>query len=160
MTARLNYIQTSPTFFKKYQDFSAALKSTNTVEPAILNLIDIRASQINGCTFCLDMHVKEAKLRGERDLRVHHVAIWRESPLFDAREKAAFAWTEALTQLTGAGISDEVYNEARKHFSEHELSDLTFAVTAINGWNRLNCAFRTPPGSADKFFGLDKANLN
>ncbi len=160
MTARQNYIQTSPTFFKKYQDFSTAIKTANTIEPSILGLIEIRASQINGCAFCLDMHVKEAKIRGERELRLHHVAIWRESPLFDAREKAAFAWTEALTHLPHDGVSDEIYNAAREHFSEHELSDLTFAVMAINGWNRLNAAFRNPPGSADAFFGLDKAGLN
>jgi AhpD family alkylhydroperoxidase len=159
MAARQNYMQTSPTFFKKFADFSAAIKSSNTVDAAILNLIDIRASQLNGCAFCLDMHVKEAKIRGERDLRVHHVAIWRESPLFDDRERAAFAWTEALTHLSHDGITDEQYASARKHFSENELSDLTFAVMAINGWNRLNAAFKNPPGSADKFLGLDKANL-
>lgn len=160
MTARQNYMQTSPTFFKKFSDFSAALKTSNTVDGAILNLIDIRASQLNGCAFCLDMHVKEARLRGERDLRVHHVAIWRESPLFDAREKVALTWTEALTHLPHDGISDELYAKAREQFSENELSDLTFAVMAINGWNRLNAAFKNPPGAADKFFGLDKAGLN
>jgi AhpD family alkylhydroperoxidase len=160
MPARQNYMQTSPTFFKKYQDFSAALKSSNTLEGSILSLIDIRASQLNGCAFCLDMHVKEAKIRGERDLRVHHVAIWRESPLFNVREKAALAWTEALTHLSHEGISDAQYAAAREHLSENELSDLTFAVMSINGWNRLNAAFRNPPGSADKFFGLDKAGLN
>jgi AhpD family alkylhydroperoxidase len=160
MAVRQNYMQTSQTLFKKFADFSAAIKGSNTVDAAILNLVDIRASQLNNCAFCLDMHVKEAKLRGERDLRVHHVAIWRESPLFSDRERAAFTWTEALTHMTHEGITDEQYAAARVHFSEPELSDLTFAVMAINGWNRLNCAFKNPPGSADKFFGLDKAGLN
>jgi AhpD family alkylhydroperoxidase len=160
MAARQNYMQTSPALFKKYVDFSAAIKTSNTIDAAILNLIDIRASQLNGCAFCLDMHVKEARIRGERDLRVHHVAIWHESNLFSDRERAAFAWTEALTHLPHGGISDEQYAAAREHFSENELSDLTFAVMAINGWNRLNAAFKNPPGSADKFYGLDKAGLN
>jgi alkylhydroperoxidase family enzyme len=106
------------------------------------------------------MHVKETKLRGERELRLYHVAIWRESPLFDAREKAALAWTETLTHLAKEGVSDEAYAAACKHFSEQELAELTFSIMAINGWNRLNAAFRNPPGSADALFGLDKAGLH
>jgi len=107
----------------------------------------------------VDMHVKQARLQGERELRLHHVAIWRESPLFDARERAALAWTEALTQIPPTGISDNLYTEVRERFSEKELADLTFAVMAINGWNRANVAFRTVPGSMDKAYGLDKAGL-
>jgi AhpD family alkylhydroperoxidase len=158
MAARINYIEQSAELFKRLGAFSAASKSSG-IEPAILNLVDIRASQLNGCGFCLDMHVKEAKIRGERELRVHHVAIWHESTLFNARERAALAWTEALTRLGAHGIDDAAFAAAREQFSEKELSDLTFAVAVINSWNRLNIAFRNPPGSADKAFGLDKAGL-
>ena len=98
-------------------------------------------------------------MHGERELRLHHLAIWRESTLFAPRERAALAWTEALTRLPEHGVSDDIYERVRTQFSEKELSDLTFEVTAINGWNRANVAFRTVPGSADKAFGLDKANL-
>jgi alkylhydroperoxidase family enzyme len=107
------------------------------------------------------MHVKQAKIHGERELRLHHIAIWRESTLFSAKERAALTWTEALTRLNGPeGVPDEVYAQVREQFSEKELAQLTFRVVAINGWNRLNVAFRNPPGSKDKMFGLDKAGLN
>ena len=106
------------------------------------------------------MHVKEATIKGERALRLHHVAIWRESPLFSPRERAALEWTEALTTLPPHGVPDEIYDAVRAQFTESELSDLTFLVVGINGWNRLNVAFRTEPGSADKAYGLDKAGLN
>ena len=154
--ARLDYMQLSAELFQKYLAFSMA----NKMDEGLGFLIDIRASQLNGCAFCLDMHVKQAKIHGERELRLHHVSIWRESNLFSARERAAFAWTEALTQITPEGVSDELYAATREHFSEAELSDLTFRVAAINGWNRLNVAFRNPPGSKDKAFGLDKAGLS
>jgi alkylhydroperoxidase family enzyme len=105
------------------------------------------------------MHVKEAKLHGERELRLYHVAIWRESPLFTPRERAALALTEALTQIAPTGVSDELYAELREQFSEKELSTLTFRVMGINAWNRANVAFRSTPGAYDKAFGLDKAGL-
>ena len=152
---RQDYSSLSPELFKKYLDFSMAFR----LDPALGLLVDIRASQLNGCGFCLDMHVKQARLHGERELRLHHVAIWRESPLFSARERAALAWTEALTRIAPDGVDDEAYGQAREQFSAQELSDLTFRVVAINGWNRLNVAFRTTPGSKDKVFGLDKAGL-
>ena len=158
MTQRLNYIQQSPELFKKFMEFSTALKST-AVEESIRDLISIRASQLNGCAFCLDMHVKEARIHGERELRIHHLATWRESTLFAPRERAALAWAEALTKLPEHGLSDELYERVRTQLSEKELSDLTFDVMAINAWNRANVAFKTTPGSADKAFGLDKANL-
>jgi alkylhydroperoxidase family enzyme len=105
------------------------------------------------------MHTKQAKLHGERELRLYHVAIWRESPLFNARERAALLWTEALTKLGEHGVPDDVYKAVREHFTEKEISDLTFSVMAINAWNRLNIAFLNVPGSQDKAFGLDKAGL-
>ncbi|NYT59312.1 carboxymuconolactone decarboxylase family protein [Alcaligenaceae bacterium] len=159
MAQRLNHIQQSPELFKKYQEFSNLLNNS-AVEISTRHLVSIRASQINGCGFCLDMHVKEAKIQGERELRLHHVAIWRESSLFSPRERAALTWTEILTKLPEHGVSDEVYEQVLTQFSKQELSDLTYAVMAINGWNRLNIAFQTTPGSADKAYGLDKANLS
>jgi AhpD family alkylhydroperoxidase len=132
MTQRINAMQQSPELFRKFVEFSM-LEKSSAIEQKILDLVHIRASQINGCGFCLDMHVKEAKLHGERELRLHHLPIWRESTLFSPRERAAL--------------------------SDKELSDLSFSVMAINAWNRLNVGFRTVPGSADKAYGLDKAGL-
>ncbi|MCU7374599.1 carboxymuconolactone decarboxylase family protein [Paucibacter sp. O1-1] len=159
MSPRINYMQQSPALFKKFLDFSMAIAKDGVIEEGLSYLVDIRASQLNGCAFCLDMHIKQAKIHGERELRLHHVAIWRESALFSPRERAALAWTEALTQLAPEGVSDVVYTEVREQFSEKELSDLTFRVMAINGWNRANVAFRNVPGSQDEAFGLDKAGL-
>ncbi|MFC0398746.1 carboxymuconolactone decarboxylase family protein [Paraburkholderia rhizosphaerae] len=158
MTQRINYIQQSPELFRKFMAFGNQIKDCG-IEESILDLVSIRASQMNGCAFCVDMHVKEARIHGERELRVHHVAIWRESTLFAPRERAALAWTEVLTHLPEHGVPDDLYERVRGQFSEKELSDLTYAVMAINGWNRANVAFQTVPGSADKVFGLDKANL-
>lgn len=158
MSARANYVQLAPELFKKLFELSQASKASSLGE-TLLDLVNIRASQINGCAFCLDMHVKEAKLHGERDLRVHHVAVWRESPLFSAKEKAALEWTEAVTRLDGHGIDDASYARARAQFSDKELAELTFAVAVINSWNRLSVAFAAVPGSADSRLGLDKAGL-
>jgi len=158
MTQRLNYAQQSPQAFRKYLEFSNTLKS-GTIDETTRHLVNIRASQINGCAFCVDMHIKEARIHGERELRLHHLAIWRESSLFDARERAALAWTETLTKLPEGGVPDEIYEQARAQFSEQELADLTFCVMAINGWNRASIAFKNEPGSADKVYGLDKAGL-
>ena len=154
--ARLDYFRQSADLSKKYLDFSMAFRMDKTLAV----LIDIRASQLNGCAFCLDMHVKQAKMHGERELRLHHVAIWRESTLFTPKERAALAWTELLTRIPAEGVSDVAYAEVSEHFSPEELSELTWRVAAINGWNRMNVAVRNVPGSADKMFGLDKAGLN
>jgi AhpD family alkylhydroperoxidase len=158
MTQRIAYTHQSPALFKKFLEFSGAIKEAG-IDPHLHDLVNIRASQLNGCAFCLDMHVKEATIHGERALRLHHVSIWRESALFSARERAALAWTEVLTRLPEHGVPDEIYAHARSQFSEKELTDLTFLVMGINAWNRVNVAFQTPPGSADKAYGLDKANL-
>ncbi|NKQ73511.1 alkylhydroperoxidase [Rhizobium sp. UPM1132] len=159
MTQRLNYAQQSPELFKQFMEFSMALKSS-VIDEKLQALVEIRASQINGCGFCLDMHVKQAKILGETELRLYHVAIWRESTLFIPRERAALAWTEALTKLPEGGIPDEIYERVRGQLSEKEISDLTFVVMAINAWNRVNVGFKTVPGAADKAYGLDKAGLN
>ncbi|MGF6662371.1 AhpD family alkylhydroperoxidase [Paraburkholderia atlantica] len=158
MSQRINYIQQSPELFKKFLEFSNLLKESS-IEESVRDLVSIRASQLNGCAFCLDMHVKEAKIHGERELRIHHLPAWRESTLFAPRERAALAWTEVLTKLPEQGVPDDIYERVRTQFSEKELSDLTYDIMAINAWNRVNVAFRTVPGSADKAYGLDKANL-
>lgn len=159
MTQRVNAAKQSAAIFKKFIEFSNALDDS-AIEPAIRHLVEIRASQVNGCAFCLDMHVKQAKIHGERELRLHHVAIWRESTLFAPRERAALAWTEVLTTLPAQGVPDDLYERVRTQLSEKEISDLTFIVMSINAWNRINVAFKTVPGSADAMFGLDKANLS
>jgi len=159
MTQRLNYAHQSPELFKKLADLSAALKGS-AIEQKIQDLVQIRASQINGCAFCLDMHVKEATIHGESPLRLFHVAIWRESNLFSPRERAALAWTEAVTKLPEGGIPDELYERVRGELSEKDISDLTFSIMVINAWNRASIAFKVVPGSGDKAYGLDKAGLN
>lgn len=159
MTQRIDYQKQAPDLFKKFAEFGNLLKHSS-IEETIHDLVNIRASQINGCTFCLDMHVKEATLRGERALRLYHVAAWRESNLFTPRERAALAWTEVLTQLPAQGVPDDVYERVRTQLSEKEITDLTYLVMAINGWNRLNVAFRPQPGAFDKAFGLDEAGLS
>ena len=117
------------------------------LEESLLNLIDIRASQINGCAWCLDMHTKDARAAGETEQRLYMLSAWRESPFYTDRERAALAWTEAVTLPADTHVPEDIYEEARKHFTEKELVDLTLAIVAINGWNRLNVAFRTVAGS-------------
>ena len=158
MTQRLDYQQESPELYRKFAAFNIQL-SHSGIAQTLLDLVFLRTSQINGCAFCVDMHSKEATIHGERALRLYHVAIWRESPLFDARERAALEWTEVLTRIPPEGVSDAIYEDVRTQFSEKEISDLTWAVMAINAWNRANIAFRTVPGSSDKAYGLDKAEL-
>ncbi|UKS29389.1 carboxymuconolactone decarboxylase family protein [Paenibacillus sp. HWE-109] len=159
MTQRINYMQQSPELFKKMLEFSNA-EQESVIEEKILDLVHIRASQMNGCGFCLDMHVKQAKIHGESELRLYHISIWWESTLFNPRERAALAWTEILTKLPEQGVPDDVYDRAREQFSEKEISDLTFSIMAINAWNRINVAFKNVPGSADAVFGLNKAGLH
>jgi len=158
MARGINYQEHSPALIKKLVDLGMATKA-GSLSAAILDLVNIRASQLNGCAFCLDMHSKEAKIHGERELRLYHVPVWRESPLFSAKEKACLEWTEAVTQLDGHGISDEIFQSVREHLSEREMSDLTFAIGVINVFNRLNVSSQTPPGLLDEQFGLTKAGL-
>lgn len=159
MTRRFDHSRLSAPFFGKYRDFAMATKG-GTIEKSICHLVDIRASQINGCAFCLDMHVKQAKIDGERELRLHHVAIWRESALFSPRERAALAWTEIMTKIPEHGVPAEAYDAVRENFSEKEIADLTYAIVAINGWNRLSIASGAEPGSQDAAYGLTKAGLS
>jgi AhpD family alkylhydroperoxidase len=159
MNPRLDPASLSASLYKKYLSFSMAT-ADGAIEQSLQDLIHIRASQINGCAFCLDMHVKEAVIHGERPLRLHHVAIWRESPLFTARERAVLGWTEAVTKLGEHGVTDEIYADALEELTEQEISDLTLVVIGINGWNRLSIAFRAVPGSQDAAYGLTKAGLS
>lgn len=159
MTQRINYAEQSSEYFKKFTAFSTSLNGS-AIEEGIRHLVEIRASQMNGCGLCVDMHIKQATIHGERALRLHHLVIWRESTLFAPRERAALAWTEVLTRIPEHGVSDEIYERVRTQLSEKEISDLTFIVMSINAWNRANVAFRTVPGSFDAAFGLGKANLS
>jgi AhpD family alkylhydroperoxidase len=118
-----------------------------SLEKQLLELVKLRASQINGCAYCVDMHSKDLCALGESEQRLYSVVVWREAPFFNDRERAAFAWTEAVTLVSKAGVPDEVYEKARSQFSEKELVDLTMAVIAINGWNRLAVSFRAIAGS-------------
>lgn len=158
MTQRLNYVEQSTAHFKQLVAFSTALNDS-AIEEGLRHLVEIRASQLNGCALCVDMHIKQATLHRERALRLHHLAIWRESPLFSGRERAALAWTEVLTKLPEHGVPDELFEQVRTQLSEKEVSDLTFIVMSINAWNRANVAFKTVPGAFDAAFGLDKAEL-
>jgi AhpD family alkylhydroperoxidase len=115
------------------------------LEPPLMELVKIRASQMNGCAFCIVMHTRDAKKHGESDERMHLLAAWREAPVYSPREQAALAWTEAVTLVAEGHVPDDVYRDACSQFSEKELVDLTYAVVAINGWNRLAIAFHKTP---------------
>jgi AhpD family alkylhydroperoxidase len=119
----------------------------SSIEKSLQHLIEYRVSQINGCAYCLDMHSKDLRAAGETEQRLFVLDAWREAPFYTDRERAALAWAEAVTLVTDGHVPDEVYEAARKEFSEQELIDLTFAVTTINSWNRLNIAFRTEAGT-------------
>src|SRR4051794_26133404 len=118
----------------------------STLDPKMRELVKLRASQINGCAYCVDMHTKDAQALGERPQRLHLVAVWREAPVFSARERAALAWTETLTLLAQTGAPDDVYAEVAREFAPEEQVALTLAIVAINGWNRFAVGFRQPVG--------------
>jgi AhpD family alkylhydroperoxidase len=117
------------------------------LEPALKELIKIRASQINGCAYCIDMHTKDARAHDESEQRIYALDAWRETPFFTPRERAALAFTEAVTRISETHVPDEVWEEAARHFTEQEMIALTFALVAINGWNRLAITFRSVPGT-------------
>lgn len=120
------------------------------LERSLLELIKTRASQINGCAYCIDMHTKDARAAGESEQRLYALSAWRETPFYSDRERAALAWVEAITLLAETGVPDDVYEQARACFTERELVDLTMAAIAINGWNRLAVGFRTVPGTYER----------
>jgi len=158
MSQRIDYARQAPELFKKYLDFSLALKKSG-LEPGLQHLVTLRASQLNGCAFCVDMHVKEARIDGERELRLHHVAVWHES----AAVLGARARRPGLDRTADAPARQwrprGGLPAVRDEFNEQELSALSFAIVGINGWNRLAIGFASVPGSMDKAYGLEKSGL-
>ncbi len=145
MEARLDFARTAPTGIRSLQELEEYLHGTG-LEPQLLELVRLRASLLNGCAFCIDMHSKDVRALGEREQRLYALAAWQETPFFSARERAALAWTDALTKIHEE-VSDTLFTMARETFSEKELVDLSLAIVAINSWNRLAIAFRKPAGS-------------
>jgi AhpD family alkylhydroperoxidase len=143
---RLDPAKVSPAACHAMLRLESFVRKSLKLEGSLLELIKMRASQINGCAFCIDMHSKDARANGETEQRLYALSGWRETTFFTNRERAALAWTEALTLITEGHASDDVYAEARNEFSEQELVNLSLAIIAINGWNRLAIGFRKIPG--------------
>jgi AhpD family alkylhydroperoxidase len=145
MKSRIDLTRVPPQSFRPLLALASRVRESG-LEPALLELVNMRASQINGCAYCLDMHSKDARAAGETEQRLHLVAAWREAPLYTERERAALAWTEAVTLVADGHVPDAVYEEVKGRFTEDEIVALTLAVVAINAFNRLNVAFRTEAG--------------
>ena len=144
---RLNYREVAPDALKAMLGVEA-VANRGLDDPRLLDLVKIRASQINGCAYCLALHAAEAREHGETDERLDMVAVWREADCFSRAERAALAWCEALTRLPDTGAPDTLFDELAPHFTEEQIVALTLAIVAINGWNRLNVGFRTPVAAA------------
>ena len=145
MEQRINIVETGPRALQALHGLGKYLGKSQ-IEKSLIDLINFRVSQINGCAYCLDMHSKDLRAEGESEQRLYVLNAWREAPFYSDRERAALAWAEALTNLNGA-VPDEIYNQAQKYFSETELIDITMVVVAINCWNRINLAFGAPVGT-------------
>ena len=143
--ARLDYARVAPEAVRAQRGLETYIRGCG-LEHSLLELVKLRASMINGCAYCVDMHTKDARLAGETEQRLYAVSVWHETPFFTPRERAALRWTDALTDIARNEVSDELFREVRSHFSEKELVDLTMVVVTINGWNRLSVSFRTPVG--------------
>lgn len=144
---RINYSKNAPEAIKGLLEIEKYVEGSG-LNRTVFELVKCRASQINGCAYCLDMHTKDARAAGETEQRLYLVSAWHEAPhLYTDKERAALAWTEALTLVSKNNIPDSLYEEVKKHFDENELIALTMAIVAINGWNRLAVAFKTPAGS-------------
>lgn len=146
MTARINYEKIAPEAIQAMQKLEEYVRGSG-FERSLLELVRLRASEMNGCAYCVDMHTQDARAQGEAEQRLYAVAVWRDTPFFTERERASLAWTEAVTWVSWEHVPDDVYQTARRHFSEKELVDLTMAVIAINGWNRLSISFRRDAGT-------------
>ena len=146
MKARIDLMHVTPGVIQAMLGLERQVRQAG-FDHKLLNLVRMRASQINGCAYCLDMHSKDARAHGETEQRLFGLDAWRETPYYSARERAALEWTEALTLVAQAHVPDEVYERVREQFSEDELVHLSLAIVSINGWNRLNIAARTVPGS-------------
>ncbi|MFC5582757.1 carboxymuconolactone decarboxylase family protein [Rhodanobacter terrae] len=147
MNTRIDYKKAAPNAFKAMLDLEAEVRRSG-LEHGLLELVKMRASQINGCAYCLDMHSKDARVAGETEQRLYLLSAWRETTFYSPRERAALAWTEAVTQVSMNELSDTLYAELQVHFKEKEIVDLTLAIIAINDWNRLAIAFRPDVGSS------------
>jgi AhpD family alkylhydroperoxidase len=145
MSSRIDAAKAAPGAFHAMLGLEKYLHNCG-LETSLLDLVKMRASQINGCAYCLDMHSKDARAAGEREQRLYLLNAWRETTFYSERERAALAWTEAVTLVSESHVPDEVYNEVRQHFSDQELANLTLAIVAINGWNRLAFSFRSEVG--------------
>ena len=145
MKPRFNYVTTTPGLYHAMLGMEKYLHECGLEEP-LIHLIKLRASQINGCAYCIDMHWKDLRAIGESEQRLYGLDAWRESPYYSDRERAALTWTEAVTLVAGGQVDDLVYEAVKPHFTEKELADLTFAIVTINGWNRLAISARTQPG--------------
>lgn len=146
MQPRIDYQKLSPGGYKAMLGLELYLNQSR-LEKKLLHMIKLRVSQMNGCAFCLDMHWKDLQAEGENEQRMYSLDAWRETPYYTERERAALAWAEAVTDVTAGHVPDRVYEDARQHFSEQEVADLTLAVATINAWNRLSIAFRVVPGT-------------
>ena len=144
MKPRMNFYQAAPDTMKAMMALENQIKSSG-LEQSLIELVKIRSSQINGCAFCIDMHTKDARKRGETEQRLYLLNAWREAPCYTDRERAALAWTEAVTLISETRAPDDVYNDVRAHFSEAETVNLTMLIGAINTWNRLSISFRAIP---------------
>ena len=145
MKPRLNPYQAAPDAMKAVAALETYVKGSG-LEASLIELIKMRASQINGCAYCLDMHARDARAKGESEQRLYLLDAWREAPFYTDRERAAFAWTEAVTKVTEGHVPDAVFEEVREQFNDKELADLTMAIAAINAWNRMAISFRDLPG--------------
>jgi AhpD family alkylhydroperoxidase len=145
MQSRLEAQKVSPAAYHAMLGMETFVRKSN-LEPSLIELVKMRASQINGCAFCIDMHSKDARAHGETEQRLYALNAWRETPFFTERERAALAWTEAVTLVSQGHVPDALYAETRQRFSEEELVNLTMAVVTINSWNRMAIAFRAVPG--------------
>jgi AhpD family alkylhydroperoxidase len=145
MNARFDYSTDAPGVYQAMDGLERYLKKS-TLDRMLLLLVQFHASQLNGCAYCLDMHSKDLRAHGESEQRLYSLEAWRECPYYSDRERAALAWTEAVTQVAEGHVPDAVYEEAKKHFDEKELCELTFAVAVINAWNRLSISARLVPG--------------
>ena len=146
MSERIAYSKVTPEGYRAMAGLERYVRESG-LEPSLLELVKLRASQINGCAYCIDMHWKDARARGESEQRLYGLMAWRESPYYTERERAALAWTEAVTLIADSHVPDDLYEQVRQYFNETELVNLTFALIAINGWNRLAISFRTEPGT-------------
>lgn len=147
MEPRLNYQNLAQNGLRLMMQMEAYLKHQSGLEPSLLELVKMRASQMNGCAFCIDMHSKDARAAGETEQRLYGLNAWRETPYYTERERAALAWTEALTNLQQNHVPDAVFEEVKRSFSNEELANLTLAINQINAWNRISIAFRVVPGT-------------